>query len=245
MNNKFDPRTKILIVMVLSATSVLSKSVLTMLLIVISTVIYCRLFDVKIIETMKKLKNILMLLVMSIIIQSIFNRRGNALISIGHISILTDYGIYMGTMYIMRVFTIVFSGAIIASSGMRNNLYGLSQLGLPYEIGLMVTIGVRFLPILMEEVQSVVMAIGLRGIDLNSLKLNRRLEMIGFLFTPVIYSTIIRAKELAESVEQRGFTIGGKRTAYYKLRFTKIDIIILSTVIILMSLIYIINVANI
>ncbi len=242
MNSNFDPRVKILIVMVLSGISVLSKNIFTMVFLVISTLIYCKVFKVNILQTMKKLKNILTLVFASIVIQSIFNRQGNSLISIGNLSILTDYGIYMSAMYIMRVFIIIFSGAIIASSGMRNNLYGLSQLGLPYEIGLMVTIGVRFLPILMDEIQTVLMAIELRGININKLKLKRRLEMIGFLFTPIIYSTIVRAKELAESVEHRGFTIGGKRSAYYKLKFRKSDWAMLLTSPIMLGIVYIISI---
>jgi energy-coupling factor transport system permease protein len=100
---------------------------------------------------------------------------------------------------------------------MRDLLQALHQLKLPYVIGLMTAIGVKFLPIFMSEVQDAFTAMQLRGIDVKHLKLRQRISVIAYLFIPLILSTLDKAERLAATIESRGFRTGAKRSNYRKL----------------------------
>ncbi len=67
--------------------------------------------------------------------------------------LLTDVGIIRGVQYLYRMLVVILSGAIISTSGLKDNLQALVQLGLPYDVGFMCAIGIRFLPIFMEDIK--------------------------------------------------------------------------------------------
>lgn len=226
MFNKVDPRAKILIVLALTSVIIFTKNIWIMIGITILSLIYSWLFKVDLYQVFFKLRKFLTLLIGLIFIQSIFNTNGNVLIGVGEFKLLTDVGLILGISYICRVIVIIMSGSIISSSTMRENLQGLYQMKLPYEIGLMTSVGIRFLPILMEEVNNAYIAMELRGINVKKLKISLRIKIIAQLFVPIIYSTMIRAQKLSESIEARGFVIGKARSSYMVLKFKRNDVIV-------------------
>ncbi|MDK2866574.1 MAG: energy-coupling factor transport system permease protein [Clostridiales bacterium] len=223
MKPVFDPRVKLLAATAVSTVGVMSTSPLLSLVNFLIGLIMCRIFNVELFKIMKKMQRFLGVCMVLIIIQSLFDRSGNAILQIGQLTILTDIGMYRGINYLFRVLIILISGMIIATSSMKATIQGFVQLGLPYEFGFMAGLGVRFLPLLTEEIRNTYVSMALRGIDVNRLSLAKRLEMIGSLFIPVVYATLLRGKALAESAQSRGFVIGGKRSTFEKLKFEKHD----------------------
>jgi len=226
MFSKIDPRVKLIIVFSLTSVVLFAGNLWTFLIITLLSIGFSWFFGVDFYHVFYKLRKFITLVFGLIIIQSIFNSKGNTLVGIGNFKILTDVGLYLGISYICRVIVIIMSGVIISSSSMRENLQGLYQLKLPYEIGLMTSVGIRFLPILMEEVNYAYIAMELRGINVKKLKIKDRLKIISQLFVPIIYSTMIRAKKLSESIEARGFIIGEKRSSYMELKLNSKDYLV-------------------
>jgi len=237
MSVTFDPRTKIFSVVVLSGMVLLSPNLMNQLMIMIMTILLCLMFGVNIFILLKKIKKFLVLFLGIIVIQSIFTNGQTDLVFIGSFTILSVEGLQLGINYMLRVLVIVFCGAIVSSSSMRNTMQGMVQLGLPYEFALMTSIGVRFLPILMDEIKQTYMAMELRGINIKKIPLRRRIELIGRLFVPIVNATLVRAKKLSESTEMRGYIIGEVRSSYYRLRFKGCDIILGLSIIIMAFLI--------
>ncbi len=91
----------------------------------------------------------------------------------------------------------------------------------------MVSIGIRFLPILTREIKDSMVAIQLRGIEIEKIPLKKRLYIYSYLFTPILVSTIIRAQKLSMSVEMRGFRAYEQRTSYMVLKMSYIDYLII------------------
>ncbi len=234
-----DPRAKFLIILFITGIGVVSTNISLLFSNFIVALIFVKLFDVKLLKIIKRLKNVLKLLIFIIIIQSIFTRQGEPLISILGVGIITDIGLQRGIGYLFRVMIILLSGAIISTSNTSDVLKGFTKLRMPYELAFTASLGVRFLPIFMEEIENTYTAIQLRGIDIKKLKLNKRIKMIAYLFMPTIYSTITRSKKLSESVETRGFKIGGKRTSYRDIEFKISDYLLCAaTIIIFTGMIY-------
>lgn len=128
------------------------------------------------------------------VIQSVFSAGGRTLIEVGELVILTTVGLQKGLEFVIRIMIIILSATIITTSNSREIVQGLVQWKLPYEIAFMVSIGIRFLPILIEEIKDSVIAIQLRGIEIEKIPLRERFRVYSYLFTPVFVSTIIRAQ---------------------------------------------------
>ncbi len=223
---KIDPRVKLVIVMALTGVILFASHIWTFFIITFLSIGFSWYFQVDVVNVLFKLRKFLSVVFGLIVIQSFFHSNGQVLIGFGHIKLLTDVGLYLGISYICRVIVIIMSGSILSSSSMRENLQGLYQLKLPYEIGLMTSVGIRFLPILMEEVNHAYIAMELRGINVKKLKVKMRIKIISQLFVPIIYSTMTRAKKLSESIEARGFVIGEKRSSYMELQLSLKDIVV-------------------
>lgn len=231
-----DPRVKILGVALLTGIIVVEHRMLQQILIGLLSIGFAVYVGADLIVILKKLRRFLTLFLTLIIIQSFFRSGGTPLISIGNINLITDQGLFMAISYVIRMFVIVASGAVISTSSMRFVLQGLSQLKLPYVLGLMTSIGIRFLPILGEEIQNAYTSMALRGIDIRELPLKQRIHIIGRLFVPIVYGALHRAQKIAESIEMRGYVVGEKRTSYFNLKMKMKDysILLFLTILVLM-----------
>jgi energy-coupling factor transport system permease protein len=116
---------------------------------------------------------------------------------------------------------------------MRRLVQGLVQMRLPYDFAFMTSIGVKFLPLLMEELKDTLTAIQLRGIDMRKLPIKERIEIISYVFTPVFAGALTKAKKLSLSVECRGFRAFDRRTSILTLKFTAIDYMVSAITLIL------------
>lgn len=234
-----DPRVKFLIVALITSIGVISGNVSLLFVNFLVGLIYAKLFDVKFFRIIKRLKKALYFLLFIIIIQSIFTVQGTPLLKLYDVALITDVGLKRGIGYLFRVMIILLSGAIISTSNTADVLKGFSKLGMPYELAFTTSLGVRFLPILMEEIESTYTAIQLRGINIKKLRFVKRVQMTTYLFMPIIYSTIVRSKKISESVETRGFRVGDKRTSYRDIKFIRRDYMIcIITLLIFVGMIY-------
>ncbi|MCP4684748.1 MAG: energy-coupling factor transporter transmembrane protein EcfT [bacterium] len=97
----------------------------------------------------------------------------------------------------------------------------LARIGLPIqELGLILFIAIRFIPILYEEFVTVRNAQTIRGVDFTGSLMNRIRKTTSVL-VPVLVSTIGRADELALAMEARGYKSGRPRTFYSRTRFDR------------------------
>ncbi len=222
MRIELDPRSKIIVVGMFSFVILFSSDFLIQFFVLILMLAIGKFVGLKTGQVIWRFRKFGGILIILIIIQSIFTQ-GQSIIHVFGLSILTKEGLLLAMNYVFRVLVILLSGGIISTTPMRLVIQGLVQMRLPYEFALMTTVGIRFLPLLMEEMKNTAIAISLRGIDVSSLPLKLRLEMIAKLFVPLVVRSLNRAKHLAESLENRGFVIGGQRSSFYRLTMTKID----------------------
>lgn len=232
-----DPRVKIIGVALLTGFIVVQHGLLQQILLGLLSLGFALYVKADLINIFKKLRRFLTLFFTLVIIQSFFRSGGNPIITVFGIKLVTDQGLYMAVSYVIRMFVIVASGAIISTSSMRTILQGLSQLRLPYVLGLMTSIGIRFLPILGEEIQNAYTSMTLRGINVRKLPLKKRINIVGRLFVPIVFGTLHRAQKISESIEMRGYVTGAKRTSYYTLKMMAKDYYILITLVALILIV--------
>lgn len=165
----------------------------------------------------------LWLIVSLIFIQSIFIADGTSIITLGDITFLTIQGIMKGLQLVLRMLIIIISASIMATNTSREIVQGLVQWRIPYEIAFMVSIAIRFLPMLTDEIRDVVIAIQLRGIELEKIPLRKRIKIYSYVLMPIVANTMVKARKLSTAMEMRGFGVNENRTSYHTLQMRRID----------------------
>ena len=94
-----------------------------------------------------------------------------------------------------------------------------------YEIAIMISIALRFIPTLIEEMQRIQKAQTSRGIDFKYGKYSDKLRGLTSLIIPLFISCFDKADELTNAMVARGYDSDMPRSKYKHLATSRIDII--------------------
>ncbi len=214
---KLDPRTKLCLIACLSSSAVLITHWAFLGGLFAVSLLLLLLFGVSPWEMIRKARVLISMVVFIAVMQSIFTPAGQALIMIGSLKLITTGGLMAAGEFVLRMLIIVASAGILSTSNSREIIQGLVQWKLPYEVAFMASMGIRFLPVFAEEFQNAKIAIQLRGINLKTLPLRQKLEVMTSLFQPVVGGALIKSRAIAMSIEMRGFRACPTRTSYRSL----------------------------
>ena len=140
-------------------------------------------------------------------------------------------GLRMGSFFCFRLATVVVSAALmtLATSPMQltNGLERLftpaRRIGMPVaELALMISIALRFIPVLVDEAERLRKAQVARGAEFSGHPLRRARSLLPLL-VPLFVSAFERADRLAIAMESRGYQPGLPRTYYHELSLQKCD----------------------
>ena len=110
------------------------------------------------------------------------------------------------------------------TDGLDKSLGFLNKVGVPvHEIAMMMSIALRFIPILTEELEKIMKAQTARGIDFESGGLLKRVKSMVPIIVPLFVAAIRRANDLAMAMESRCYHGGVGRTKLKPLKYEKRD----------------------
>ena len=221
--NLLDPRTKIVMVLCISTLAVFVQNIYILFSVFAFTILIAALIGGNLQLVAKKIGKMWYLFFLIVLLQSIFAHPGKIIVKIGSFQLLTLGGILLGVEFILRIFIIISSATILLTSSSREIVQGMVQWKIPYEIAFMVSVAIRFLPVLSREFKDIVTAIQLRGIDLYRIQIKKKIKIYYFIFTPVIIGAIRKAQKLSTAMETRAFRAYPKRTSYLVLKMQNID----------------------
>jgi energy-coupling factor transport system permease protein len=140
---------------------------------------------------------------------------------------LTEGGVEMALSFSLRVLVFVALAFFISlttspsdiAETLVNWLKPLKRIGAPVnDIGLIVFIAMRFIPVLAEEFETIRKAQVVRGVNFSGGIKNRARKMT-ILLIPVFQSAIRRADDLALAIESRGYISNAERSSLRVFRF--------------------------
>lgn len=222
---KIDPRAKIIIVSLISTISVIADDLYLLLGILIADLIICILLKVDFAQFLRRAKHLIIIILSLTIIQSLFTNQGETLISVGNITIITNYGLYMSLKFLLRMSIIISSAMIIGTSDVKEMTDALIKLRLPYELAFMTGIAIRFLPDFKNDFTERIRALTLRGVNIKGRKIIKRFRVYSYLLSPAVITTIIRSRMLAIAMESRAFRAYKQRGMMRILKFSMNDYI--------------------
>jgi energy-coupling factor transport system permease protein len=203
---------KIICIIVITSLAVFLNNVYSLLIITLFSLILLSLLRVNIADFYNKSKHYLKLIVIIAVLDSIFIKKGDALIHIKDFKIITDYGVVQGVEFICRSVIIISSALIMGTSDIGEMTTALTDMKIPYSVAFLTTVAFSTLPKLKNEFVMRLEAIELRGITIKDLKFKQKLEIYSYLIAPTIQSLIIKSNKLADYLFVKGFDTSNKRT---------------------------------
>lgn len=178
----------------------------------------------------KGMKSILVLLLITLLF-NLFLTPGVTLISFWHLRI-TKEGLTLAIKMAIRLIFLIIGSSVMTLTTTPNNLTdGLEKIFRPlkvfhvpvHEVAMMMSIALRFIPILLEETDKIMKAQMARGADFESGSLMKRAVSLGALLEPLFISAFQRANDLAMAMEARCYRGGDGRTKMKPLIYRKED----------------------
>jgi energy-coupling factor transport system permease protein len=106
------------------------------------------------------------------------------------------------------------------TAGLEELMEPLRRFKLPItEIALTLTLSLRFIPLVLEEIQNLVRSVHTRAINWNKLGLRRSLKVWLLVIEKLLENLLLRAEQIATAMDVRGFTSPDKhRVQWHQLR---------------------------
>jgi energy-coupling factor transport system permease protein len=139
---------------------------------------------------------------------------------------LSSGGMLFGVSFVFKMMVMMFASALLVyTSPMEEILLFLEKIGFPYQIGLMMSIALRFIPTLSKEVAQIQEAQKARGAGFKR-KGGTKQAVKGTipLFVPMIVSSIRRSDTMAMSMISRGYGFSKHRTQLATISMNVLDI---------------------
>lgn len=179
---------------------------------------------------MKGLKAIIIILLITVSF-NLFLTEGEILFQIGFLK-LTKEGISVAFFMGLRLIYLVVGASLMTltttpndlTDGLESVLSPLNKIKVPvHEISMMMSIALRFIPILMEETDRIMKAQKARGADFDSGNIIHKAKAMVPLLVPLFISAFRRANDLAMAMEARCYRGGEGRTKMKPLHYEQRD----------------------
>ncbi len=217
MMKELDPRTMLFIAACFSTLGVLIEKTWLLAIVFLFIVVFVKCLGADLMILVKRLKGLIYIILFVALMESVFNGEGVALIAFNGVKVITVGGLLKCTNTLLRVGCVVASAAIFTLTTTRKMMQGLIQLNVPYEIAFMTMIALRFLPVFSNEFKDTFLAIQLRGVNINKIKLKEKIDMCLYMIMPVTFSAIDKAQKLSYAMELRAFRAYPNRTSLMRL----------------------------
>ena len=247
--HRLDPRSKLLAMFLLIVISFWANNPITNLLLFVVTGIFISLSGVPLSFFIKGLRSMFFLIAFTTIFQLFFITGGQVLWEIGFIKI-TSHGIEQAGIIFCRFVLIIFFSTLLTlttmplslATAVESLLSPLKRFKVPvHEIGLMLSMSLRFVPTLMDGTIRIMNAQKARGVDFGEGSIIQKVKAMIPILIPLFATSLKRADSLATAMEARGYQGGVGRSQYRQLSWMRKDSIALILISLLGILLFILK----
>ncbi len=225
--HRLDPRVKIVSTLLYLISLFLFKSISGYLVATFFLFSVIRISKVPMKYIVKGLKPVIMLLLITVIFQLFLNKEGEVLFHMWIFTVTTE-GLSMAVFRAIRVVYLIFGSSLMTftttpnelTDGIEALLKPLNHIHVPvHEVAMMMSIALRFIPILLEETDKIMKAQQARGADFESGNIVQRAKAMIPILVPLFVSAFRRANDLAMAMEARCYRGGEGRTKMKPLHY--------------------------
>ena len=229
--HRLDPRVKLVSTLLYLISLFLFKSIPGYIVATVFLVAVIRLSKVPFSYIVKGLKPIVMLLMITVLFNLFLTRDGEVLFH-AWIFTITEGGLRTAVYMAIRLIYLIIGSSLMTftttpnelTDGIEKLLHPLNKIRVPvHEVAMMMSIALRFIPILLEETDKIMKAQIARGADLESGNIIQRAKNMIPILVPLFVSAFRRANDLAMAMEARCYRQGAGRTKMKPLKYQSRD----------------------
>ena len=229
--HRLDPRVKLVSTLLYLISLFLFKSIPGYIVATVFLVAVIRLSKVPFSYIVKGLKPIVMLLMITVLFNLFLTRDGEVLFH-AWIFTITEGGLRTAVYMAIRLIYLIIGSSLMTftttptelTDGIEKLLHPLNKIRVPvHEVAMMMSIALRFIPILLEETDKIMKAQIARGADLESGNIIQRAKNMIPILVPLFVSAFRRANDLAMAMEARCYRGGEGRTKMKPLKYQSRD----------------------
>lgn len=231
--HKMDARAKIIITLVLLVFIFICKNFQSLGAVCLFTVFIFALTKLSPKIILKSFKPLLPIILLTSVLQLYYNNSGNVLWEYKKISI-TDGGVYTAIFIAVRILALLVISSLLTYTTSPTELTdAVEKLLSPLKVfkvdihtfAMMMTIALRFIPTLIDEIDRIMSAQKSRGADFESGNIIQRIKALFPIFIPLFVSSFKRAFELADAMSCRCYAGGEGRTRLKIMKLSLRDIV--------------------
>ena len=242
--HKLDPRAKILLTLFYIIALFICKNFFSLILMLAFSVFCVLISKISVKLIWKSLKAIILIILFTSALQIIYNDSGDVLWKPfdKYNFVITSGGVYSAVFLAVRIIALILFTSLLTYTTSPTMLTdAIERLLSPlkvfkikvHSLAMMMTIALRFIPILIQEIDIIMSAQKARGAKLDNGSLGERLKAMVSVFVPLFVSAFRRASELALAMECRCYSDGAKRTRLRVMRFAVRDVVSFAVVAVL------------
>ncbi len=218
--HKLDARTKLILVLAVLIFIFLCRNFYSLALITVFSVVCVAVSRIPLRSMLKGFRVLFVIILLTSLLQIFYNNEGDALFEWKKIHITTG-GVYTAIFICVRIICLIFVSSLLTYTTSPTLLTdGLERLLKPLKVfhieshtlAMMMTIALRFIPTLIEEVDHIMSAQKARGADLETGGLLKRAKAMVPILVPLFVNSFRRAYDLAYAMECRCYRGGAGRT---------------------------------
>ena len=183
-------------------------------------------------SVLKSIKGIMFLVIFTATLNLFFYKEGRILFELGPIRLTYEGLIFSATMAI-RLVTLVMGTTLLTltttpmalTDGLESILSPFKKILPVHDIAIIMSITLRFIPSLMDEIDRIMMAQKARGASFDQGGLIKRAKALLPVLIPLFVSSFTLADELALALEARCYSATPNRTKFKKLKLSYRDVL--------------------
>jgi len=211
-------RTILTICILLSSIAVIKQNINTQISVMITATMLVILHSERAMlfeKLLGKFKHLWIAILSIAVIQIIFRREGNILLSFNFLKI-TDIGLFYGITVSLRLTNLILISGLLFSISSTDYMLAFKAWHFPFEISFLITSVIRFIPDYYKLFLAYRETLYLRNIDLKRLTIRNKLLAIVSLLMPVLTTNLAEVKSRAIALDLKGFRLFKKRTYLYE-----------------------------
>jgi len=246
--HRMDARMKIVLTFLMVVAVFLCKNFWSLGLAIVFMILAVGLSKIPPKTILKSIKPLVVIILITGVI-NLFYGEGEPLVSLGKLKITMD-GVMTAVFMAVRIIELVIVGSLLTYTTSPTELTdALERLFKPlnvfkidvHVIAMTMTIALRFIPTLIEEIDKIMAAQKSRGADMESGGLIRRAKGLVPILIPLFISSFRRANELADAMECRCYRGGAGRTKMKEMHLHNGDFFALAAVVLYIAGIFVVN----
>lgn len=243
--HRLDPRAKMICLLLSLTVLLMARTPAAMLSLLAGTITLAALSRLSVKDLLGSIKPLLPILIFAFVLNLFIPGEKDKLIFQWQFLQISQESLINAVLISFRVGALVMlsnlflsltTSAMQLTDGFAALMKPLSYIGVPVQdIAMMMSIALRFVPILLEETDKIMKAQTSRGADYDTGGLIKRVKGFVTVLVPLFISAFRRADALAQAMEARAYRSGAKRGKLRPLRYGKEDFLFFACMVLFLA----------